>query len=76
MTVAEFRASDGSGFSGALLALWWDAKGSGRRRMRWRRRLRGRMGVGCMLICIARRVLWGMRLTGTGKRDGKWRLEI
>jgi hypothetical protein len=27
MTVGEFRASDGSGFSGALLALWWDAKG-------------------------------------------------
>jgi hypothetical protein len=27
MTVEEFRASDGSGLSGALLALWWDAKG-------------------------------------------------
>jgi hypothetical protein len=27
MTVEEFRASDGRGFSGALLALWWDAKG-------------------------------------------------
>ena len=27
MTVEEFAASDGSGFSGALLALWWDAKG-------------------------------------------------
>jgi hypothetical protein len=26
MTVEEFEASDGSGFSGALLALWWDAK--------------------------------------------------
>ena len=27
MTVEEFRASDGTGFSGALLALWWDARG-------------------------------------------------
>ena len=27
MTSEEFAASDGSGFSGALLALWWDAKG-------------------------------------------------
>src|ERR1700733_15799160 len=27
MTVEEFSASDGSAFSGALLALWWDAKG-------------------------------------------------
>jgi len=27
MTVEEFRASDGTGLSGALLALWWDAKG-------------------------------------------------
>ena len=23
----EFAASDGAGFSGALLSLWWDAKG-------------------------------------------------
>jgi hypothetical protein len=27
MTVEEFQAFDGAGFSGALLALWWDAKG-------------------------------------------------
>jgi hypothetical protein len=27
MTVEEFKASDGKGFSGALLALWCDAKG-------------------------------------------------
>jgi hypothetical protein len=27
MTVEEFSASDGSGFSGSLLALWWDSKG-------------------------------------------------
>ena len=27
MTVEQFAASDGTGFSGALLALWWDAKG-------------------------------------------------
>ena len=27
MTIEEFRVSDGSGFSGALLALWWDARG-------------------------------------------------
>jgi hypothetical protein len=27
MTVDEFAASDGCAFSGALLALWWDAKG-------------------------------------------------
>jgi hypothetical protein len=27
MTVEEFRASDGKGFDGALLALWWDAQG-------------------------------------------------
>ena len=27
MTVEEFRASDGTGFSGALRALWWDEKG-------------------------------------------------
>jgi hypothetical protein len=27
MTVEEFRASDGTEFSGALLALWWDANG-------------------------------------------------
>jgi hypothetical protein len=27
MTLEEFRASDGVGFSGALLALWWDARG-------------------------------------------------
>ena len=27
MTMEEFRASNESGLSGALLALWWDAKG-------------------------------------------------
>lgn len=27
MTVKEFEASDGKEFSGALLALWWDARG-------------------------------------------------
>jgi hypothetical protein len=27
MTVEEFRASHGAVFSGALLALWWDARG-------------------------------------------------
>ena len=27
MMVEEFAASDGAGFSGALLALWWDARG-------------------------------------------------
>jgi hypothetical protein len=27
MTVKEFEASDGKEFTGALLALWWDAKG-------------------------------------------------
>ena len=27
VTVEEFQASDGSGLGGALLALWWDARG-------------------------------------------------
>jgi hypothetical protein len=27
MTVAEFQAADGGEFTGALLALWWDARG-------------------------------------------------
>ena len=27
MTVAEFGASGGEAFSGALLALWWDGRG-------------------------------------------------
>ncbi len=27
MTIVEFEAADGGGFRGALLALWWDAKG-------------------------------------------------
>ena len=27
MTVSEFAVSDGAEFSGALLALWWDAQG-------------------------------------------------
>jgi hypothetical protein len=27
VTIEEFRVSDGSGFSRALLALWWDARG-------------------------------------------------
>jgi len=27
MTVEEFQASDGKGFTGALLALWWDSRG-------------------------------------------------
>jgi hypothetical protein len=27
MTLKEFEASDGKEFSGALLALWWDARG-------------------------------------------------
>jgi hypothetical protein len=27
VTIEEFRVSDGSGFFGALLALWWDARG-------------------------------------------------
>lgn len=28
MTVAEFKATDADQFTGALLALWWDARGS------------------------------------------------
>jgi len=28
MTVEEFAASEGNEFSGALLVLWWDAKGN------------------------------------------------
>ncbi len=28
MTLEEFKASDGKEFSGALLALWWDARGN------------------------------------------------
>ena len=31
MTVAEFEASGGTEFSGALLALWWDARGDWKR---------------------------------------------
>ena len=27
MTIAEFEAEDSQAFEGALLALWWDAKG-------------------------------------------------
>jgi hypothetical protein len=27
VTIEDFRISDGSGLSGALLALWWDARG-------------------------------------------------
>lgn len=27
MTVAEFQAADDGAFTGALLALWWDARG-------------------------------------------------
>jgi hypothetical protein len=27
VTIAEFGASDGSALSGALFALWWDARG-------------------------------------------------
>ncbi|MEI9980711.1 MAG: hypothetical protein WDN23_17275 [Edaphobacter sp.] len=28
MTVEEFRVVDGTAFSGALLALWWDGRGN------------------------------------------------
>jgi hypothetical protein len=28
MTVAEFQAAEGREFTGALLALWWDAQGN------------------------------------------------
>lgn len=31
MTVAEFRAADGEEFTGALLALWWEARGDWQR---------------------------------------------
>lgn len=31
MTVAEFAATDGGAFTGALLALWWDSKGDWQR---------------------------------------------
>jgi hypothetical protein len=27
VTIEEFQVSEGSAFSGALLALWWDARG-------------------------------------------------
>jgi hypothetical protein len=27
MTLEEFRAGDGTGLAGALLALWWDGRG-------------------------------------------------
>ncbi len=70
MTIEEFKAADGSGLSGSLLALWWDAKGDWVRRMRWRRMLWARMGPGCMLTCIARRGIWGMRGIGIGARGG------
>ncbi len=31
MTVEEFEAADASAFHGALLALWWDARGDSER---------------------------------------------
>src|ERR1700730_2678556 len=43
----------------------------GRRRMGLRRMLRGWMGLGCMLICIARRGMWGMLSIGIGGRVGR-----
>ena len=68
MTVEEFAASDGSGFAGLCLRFGGMRRVIGRRRMRLRRMLPGRMGRGCMLICIARRGIWGMRLIGIGGR--------
>ena len=70
MTIAEFEAAEGREFDGALLALWWDGKGDGRRRMRSRRMLPGRMARGCMLIFTGKTVMWGMRPIGIGWRDG------
>jgi hypothetical protein len=69
MTVAEFRVSDGTGFSGALLALWWDARGD------WEKAHEVAQNV-AMLIFIARRGIWGMRLIGTGRRGEQLRRRI
>jgi hypothetical protein len=45
MTVEEFLASDGSGLSGALLALWWDAKGDWNRAHEVAQEVEGRDGA-------------------------------
>src|SRR5258707_15133849 len=60
----------GLGFLMLCLRFGGMRRGIGRRRMRLRRMLRGRMGLGCMLICIARRGIWGMRGIGIGRRGG------
>ena len=46
MTVEEFAASDGSGFSGALLALWWDVKGDWEKAHAVAQDVAGRDGAG------------------------------
>jgi hypothetical protein len=38
--------------------------------MALRRMLPGRMGLGCMLICIGRMGMWGMLVIGIGRRVG------
>ena len=45
MTLKEFEASEGNEFSGALLALWWDARGDWSRAHQVAQDVEGRDGA-------------------------------
>jgi hypothetical protein len=76
MTIGEFKASDGSGLSGSLLALWWDAKGDWVKAHEVAQDVAGADGAWFMLTCIARRGTWGMRVIGIDRRGGRLRVGI
>jgi hypothetical protein len=72
MTVAEFEAADARELQGALLALWWDAKGDWEKAHEIAQDVVGADGAWVHAYLHRRRVIWGMRLIGIGGLGVRW----
>ena len=73
MTMEEFRVAEAGEFEGPLLALLWDGRGNWDKAHEVAQDVGGAEGeLWYMRICIGRRVMQGMRLTGIGGRANRW----
>lgn len=76
MTVIEFEEAEAGKFEGALLALWWDAKGDWERAHEVAQDIAGADGAWVHAYLHRKEGIWGMRLIGIGRLDGRWLVGI